>query len=225
MDYFSYARRRGNSVNQDRLNAPLPPAAPPGTPRPRPPGSLENLRAPSSIRIRRLPSGNVQQAARPVTQSGDAAPVETDTAVTGRRRSSSEPQRFGSTLAPPAMDLSRQRTTEDRHMPTLTEEARTPPPQQVPAESEDSFHEAAESPYPRTPDVQAATPAPAERVASGASAMQSAGNAARTNRGLRRFTTNSSNAPRNEQVEADEYNSDVVDLLDLVGMYLQRSKW
>jgi hypothetical protein len=48
--------------------------------------------------------------------------------------------------------------------------------------------------------------------------MNEAGNAARANRGLQRFRTGGSNMPRNENPAADEYRSDVVDLLDLVGM-------
>ena len=235
MDYFSYARRRGNNpVTQDRLNAPLPPTQQtpgPQTPGPQTPGapgtpggrrlggppSLEGLRAPSSIRIRRLPSG--LGTPRPGTQQGPQSAVQADTAVTGRRRSSSEPQRYGSTLAPPGVDMSRQRTHE---MPTLREE--TPGVQQAPSGSSQSFHDATEAPQPETPRPYTPsiniddTTDPAERVVTGASAMQDAGNAAREHRGLRRFRTASSAAPRNETPAADEYGSDVVDLLDLVGM-------
>jgi hypothetical protein len=48
--------------------------------------------------------------------------------------------------------------------------------------------------------------------------MHEAGNAARSNRGLQRFRTGGSAMPRNERPQANEYRSDVVDLLDLVGM-------
>jgi hypothetical protein len=137
--------------------------------------------------------------------------------VQGRRRSSSEPQRYGNTLAPPGTDLSRQRTHD---MPTITEgQATTPGPRHAASESSQSFHEAAESP-PRTPSINIEdSTTPAERVITGASAMHEAGNAARSNRGLHRFRTAGSNMPRNENPAANEYRSDVVDLLDLVGMY------
>ena len=221
MDYFNYARRR-DQVTQDRLNAPLPPIQQtpgPPTPGPQTPGSrplggqgsLEGLRAPSSIRIRRLPSGLATP--RPNSQQTGQAPSQPDTAVTGRRRSQSDPHRYGTTLAPPNMDLSRQRTHE---MPTVREE--TPGARYAPSESSQSYHEAEETPRPETPSINIeGTGSPAERVITGASYLQEAGNAARANRGLQRFRTGGSAMPRNEIPAADEYNSDVVDLLDLVG--------
>ena len=224
-DYFTYARRSGQPANEERRNAPLPPAPGPGpqTPGPQTPGgrrlgtpsSLEGLRAPSSIRIRRLPSG--LNTPRPGTQDGAPPSAQADAAVQGRRRSSSEPQRYGNTLAPPGMDISRQRTHD---MPTITEGQTTSLGPQPPiSESSQSFHEAAETP-PRTPSINIEdSTTPAERVITGASAMHDAGNAARSNRGLRRFRTAGSNIPRNENPAANEYRSDVVDLLDLVGMY------
>jgi hypothetical protein len=222
MDYFSQNRRRGNSVTQDRLNAPLPPTAQtPGAQagqgqpsRPVRPGpSYESLRAPSSIRIRRMPSGAVTP--RPESQQSSHATAEQDFAQPGRRRSTSEPQRYGPTLAPPGTELSRQRTVD---MPTISEGVTTG--QNVPSESSQSYHEAAEGPTPPvTPSINE-TGSPAERIMTGASAVAEAGDAARANRGLRRFRTTASSAPRNEMPAADEYNSDVVDLLDLVGMYI-----
>lgn len=230
MDYFSHDRRRGNSVTQDRLNAPLPPVAqtpgadgpPQVQPRAVPgrrglagAGSFESLRAPSSIRIRRLPSGNA--VPRPGTQPSDQAGgvTEQDFATGGRRRSTSEPQRYGANLAPPETDLARQRTQQE--MPTITEGVQSSRPQ--PSEDSMSFHEAPDRPYTPGPASTNASEAgePASRIMTSASAMADAGNAARANRGLRRFRTTASSAPRNEQVAADEYESDVVDLLDLVG--------
>lgn len=231
MDYFS--RRRGNSVTQDRLNAPLPPIAqtpgvdgqgqgpPPVQPRAVPGrrglngvGSLESMRAPSSIRIRRLPSG--MSTPRPGTQPSEqtGTVTEQDFATGGRRRSTSEPQHYGASLAPPEMDLSRQRTQE---MPTITEGVQAARPPR--SEDSQSFHEVGETPYTPGPASTNASDngEPASRVLTGASAMADAGNAARANRGLRRFRTAASSAPRNEQPAADEYDSDVVDLLDLVG--------
>ncbi|KAK3706496.1 hypothetical protein LTR37_012706 [Vermiconidia calcicola] len=225
MDYFDFARRGNNQVTQDRLSAPLPHApsarAPsPQTPGPQTPGrrplsgagSFENLRTPSSIRIRRIPS---QTQLRPGTQESDRPIIQADTAVTGRRRSSSEPQRYGGTLAPPGMDISRQRTHE---MPTITEGVssyRAPS-----SRSSQSFHEAAETPEPGTPWSLSAnvhdSASPAERVITGASAMTDAANAARTNRGLKRFRTAGAPMQRYEQPTDNEYGSDVVDLLDLV---------
>lgn len=84
------------------------------------------------------------------------------------------------------------------------------------SESSQSYHEAAETPP--VDDIDADTAGPADRVLSGASALQEAGNAARSNRGLQRFRTAASGISRNEQPTNDEYHSDVVDLLDLVGM-------
>ena len=101
-------------------------------------------------------------------------------------------------------------------MPTVREEA--PGARYAPSESTQSFHEAAETPQPGTPSINIDDTSPAERVITGASTLQDAGNAARANRGLARFRTGGSAMPRNEVTAADEYNSDVVDLLDLVGM-------
>lgn len=237
-DYFSFQRRRNNSVSRDRLNAPLPPVQTPGRRQPlAEAGSMENLRRnpASSIRIRRLPSGNVPQQSRPASAT---TPMEEDTPVTGRRRSSSEPQRYAGGLAPPGLDLSRQRTAEPMghappasHMPTITEGQQTqarPPPSQS---SGGSYHEAVETPFPDTPAVpptpgvdeyDAATQGPASRVTTGASAMDRAGNAARQNRGLRKVRTNASTRERDAYARG-EYSSDVVDLLDLVGMFLLSS--
>ena len=227
MDYFNYARRRNGPVSQDRLDAPLPPTGEtpgPQTPGPQTPGgrqpggppSLESLRQPSSIRIRRLPSGF--NTPRPGSQQADQTSSQRDLGLTGRRRSQSDPHRYGANLAPPALDISRQRTHE---MPTLTEE--TPGARHAPSESTQDWYEAQETPRPQTPAIEMDDGSPAERVITGASNMQDAGNAARANRGLQRFRTGGSAMPRDAPA-ADEYNSDVVDLLDLVGMPWQPTK-
>lgn len=82
------------------------------------------------------------------------------------------------------------------------------------------YFEAAETPFALTPGDGLRTPAiemtPASRVVSGASAMNSAGSAAQRARGLRRFKSGTSVARRS--ANDDEYENDVVDLLDLVGM-------
>ena len=230
MDYFGYQRRRNNSLTQDRLNGPLPGPGPqtPGSRRQlAQPGSMENLRRnpASSIRISRLPSGNAVPQLRP---SSATTPGTEDTAVTGRRRSSSEPKRYsGGALAPPGSELSQQRTADPEvHMPTITE-GESAQPQQTPGQGYGgNYGEAIETPMPVTPgtpgvdEYDAATTAPASRVASGASALNSAGNAARQNRGLRKFRTNASLRQQANADSRNNYNDDVVDYLDLVGMCL-----
>lgn len=237
-DYFSFNRRRNNSLTRDRQNAQQnapqqqqmqqeQPPQTPGTPR-RPrgaAGSMENLRRnpASSIRIRRLPSGNVQQQSRP---NSSTTPMEEDTAVTGRRRSSSEPQRYLGGMGPPEAELARQRTAEPSaaHMPTITEGQQASQRYLPDGYAPGSYHEPVETPFteasvPPTPGVDeydAATQGPASRINTGASAMANAGNAARQNRGLKKMRTNGS---MRDRVARDEYSSDVVDLLDLVGTY------
>jgi hypothetical protein len=195
-------------------------------------GSYQSLRQPSSIRIRRLPSA--YSTPRPGSQPGmapSAPPVaehdfaEHDFAEpSGRRRSTSEPQRYGHNLAPPTNDLTRQRTAE---MPTITEgrtagmgtitEGRTTsgyPPPEASQEFYDA-HDAQRPVTPGTPSINLSVDgAPVDRVETGASVITEAGNAARENRGLRRLRTAAS---RNERQNAYEYNSDVVDYLDLIG--------
>ena len=222
MDYFDYNRRRNNSITQDRLNAPLPqPIATPGggqvrAQRPQRPlnQSYESLRQPSSIRIQRVPSGQVPQLQRPLSHQADQAP-QTGNETSGRRRSTSEPQRYGASLAPPVMDLSRQRTQGDApHMPTVTEGVaidHAGPPgasQDFGTIQESSGLQTPSTPYYSMLDGSE----PASRVATGASALQNAGNVARTNRGLTRLRTGMSG-----QTTADEYGTNVIDLLDLVG--------
>jgi len=108
-------------------------------------------------------------------------------------------------------------------MTTVSEEVPARPngaTQRVPSDASLSFREAPETPFPETPypdDADAATLDPASRVVTGASAMHAAGNAARQKRGLSRTRTAASNADRGGQLPDNEYQSDVVDLLDLVG--------
>ena len=211
-DYFNQTRQRSSTVTQERLNAPLPTGSS-GRPQ-RPGGSYENLRQPSSIRIRRLPSQS-PYASRPTSQAGENDGVTAqDTAVTGRRRSSSAPQRFEQNLTVPSgADLSRQRTADAaNHMGTITEGAV--------ADQPTPYYEAAETPRPLTPgmipDDGYGGPA-MERIATNASAMNSAGNAARGNRGLRRFRSHVGGDRSDYHNRHDEYDSDVVDLLDLLG--------
>lgn len=217
MDYFDYGNRRGGQINQDRLNAPLPgtPGVP-GTPR-----TLEGLRNPSNIRIRRLPSGNnVPQTPRPSSQQAQLSGVSEEPSSSGRRRSSSEPQRFGASLAPPEVDLSRQRTTGEYRMPTLNEETPASSSRR-PAQYDSNrsfYHDAREEV--ETPYTYPASP-PEDPITKSASQMHEAGNAARANRGLRRVKTNASagSGTRWAKPSADEYNNDQVDFLDLVGMF------
>ena len=104
-------------------------------------------------------------------------------------------------------------------MPTIREgQIPTPGPPPSDNGSNQDFYEAAEVPQPYTPSINVdyATD-PAERVMTGASTVSEAGNAARANRGLARYRTGGSAMPTNERPARDEYRSDVVDLLDLVG--------
>ncbi|KAK5118658.1 hypothetical protein LTR85_008123 [Meristemomyces frigidus] len=162
-----------------------------------------------------MPSGNVQQTPRPNSQMSDEGIDVNDTAVTGRRRSFSAPQRYAGNLAPADARLSRQMTAEQPHMGTITEGQRLPQTQETP------FYEASETPGPLTPGVNLQTPAESpgmNRVVSAAPVMQNAGDAARSARGLRRFRTNTgaSRGFGHGQLAHDEYDTDVVDLLDLI---------
>jgi len=74
-------------------------------------------------------------------------------------------------------------------------------------------------PRPQAP-VNLATPG-AESDAGNAQALNSAANAARSNRGLRRFRSGA--LPPRQQLQSDsEYGNDVVSLLDLIGESEQR---
>lgn len=225
-DYFGLGRRRGSSSAGQSLN-PGPAQTPAGTgapsgpsPRPlRPIPSRDSMRQPSSIRIRRLPSSQLGGDSRPQSQrlEEDEGVESHDAAVAGRRRSSSAPQRYGSNQTPQQQfeenRLSRHMTAgENPHMSTITEgQPMGPGPQR----------EAVETPGYDTPSTNLATPAseaPAERLGSGAPVMAQAADAARENRGLKRFRTNTGPL-RRDQAGRDEYQADVVGLLDLLGVF------
>lgn len=205
MDYFDYgSQRRRTSVTRDRLNAPLPGRPLSGV------SSRESLRTPGgtpSIRIRRLPSSNAIEQAPSLTQQQEDE-RERSTSRTGRRRSSSAPQRHDQ-LVPPENAITRQRTAEP-HMPSLNEGVAT-----------EKFPDV----RPGAPDQSGTSPvqgsAGTDRLAGGAQAMHSAGNAARGARGLRRFRSSVATPQvqqgQGRQSDQDEYASEVVDLLDLVG--------
>lgn len=224
MDYFNQGQEQGrrpaSSANQqDRLSVPQTPGGArriPGAP------SYESMRMPSNIRIRRLPSSNfIPQSA---SQEHVQTPSGNDSAVTGRRRSSSAPRPFSYGVPNlSAAELARQSTLDGSHMPPIREGQ--------PASRSGSMHpgytEPVETPLTQTPgidveDMAMRTPGP-ERLGPTGTAMHSAGNAAQRSRGfsLHRFRSNTSSSmrpdtrggPANSQTE---YESDVIDLLDLV---------
>jgi hypothetical protein len=175
-------------------------------------GSRENMRTPSSIRIRRLPSSN--SVARPLSGGSDTyQPEERDFAdpgTVGRRRSTSAPQR--PVFHEPAQnDLTRQHTAEP-FMPSIVEGQAT-------AAQEARGLQPVQS---RPDDV----PRPFSNLqrtgtdsSEGAQAANSAGNAARGGRGLRRLRSGVL-PPRQQELSADsEYDADVVSMLDLIGTY------
>lgn len=219
-DYFSQNQRRRNSVTQDRLNAPLPPAGTPGGRPVRPTQPRESLRQPSSIRIRRLPSNTPsQQQSRPMSQASDEGAEASDFSG-GRRRSMSAPQRYQQNLAPPGAELTQQRTAEAPHMGTISEGVQLPPGQVTP------YYDMPQTLGQNAPSINIETPseAPMERATTGASAMQNAGNAAQRNRGLRRLRSSTVGNRSDNRNRHDEYDSDVVDLLDLLGMCRTRRR-
>ena len=212
-DYFGQAgrRRRGNTVGQDRSTT-----LTQGRRQLRPASSYASLRQPSSIRIRRLPSSTQvnQQHPRPLSQaSGDDGVAIQDPAVEGRRRSSSAPQRYVPGQQTDS-DLARQQTADAQpYMRTIAEGTALEITPNVDGE--------AETPRPLTPSIGVPTPAAetptVTRIQSNASAMNSAGNAALRNRGLRRFRSGTVGMhPDSRQSNHTEYDSDVVDLLDLI---------
>lgn len=177
-------------------------------------GSRESMRTPSSIRIRRLPSNT--SVTRPLSRGSDHnVPEERDFAdpgTVGRRRSTSAPQR-------PVLheilndDLTRQHTAEP-FMPSIVEgqatfaqEARgLQPVQSRPDDVPRPFNNLQRSAT-NTSD------------AGNAQALNSAGNAARQTRGLRRLRSGVL-PPRQQELAADsEYDADVVSLLDLIGTF------
>lgn len=223
MDYGG--RRRDNSASQqDR-----PPSTPgarniPGAP------SFESLRAPSNIRIRRLPSNTTVILPRPGSQAPSDNQIAEEDDTAGRRRSFSAPQRPSSQVLAQANDLSRQRTLDGGgggggHLSTITEGAQAAPRGGT---MHPGFPSVPEGSRATTPGIDARdmatrTPSP-ERLGAGGSAMHSAGHAAQRSRGfgLARFRSNTSTTQRPEsrysqRAQGDtEYEADVIDLLDLV---------
>lgn len=197
-------RTRGYSNPQSNSNAPRANAS--GRPLLHGGGSRESMRMPSSIRIRRLPSNTAE---RPLSSASDTASRDfADPGTTGRRRSSSAPQR-------PTLqelnedDLARQNTAEP-FMPSIVEGQATS------AQQARGFHPVqsreGDAPQPFT-NLQRTNTA----GSGGTQAMNSAGNTARGNRGLRRLRSGAL-PPRQQELSADaEYDADVVSLLDLIG--------
>lgn len=184
-------------------------------------GSRESMRTPSSIRIRRLPSST--SVNRPLSGGSDThVPEERDFAdpgTAGRRRSSSAPQR-------PALhelgqdDLTRQHTAEP-FMPSIVEGQAT-------AAQEARGLEPVRSRPTDLPlnALQRSATNTSQASQGGAQASNSAGNAARGGRGLRRLRSGVL-PPRQELAADSEYDADVVSLLDLIGMYFlsQLATW
>ena len=116
-------------------------------------------------------------------------------------------------------ELSRVRTGADTHMPTITEGSRT---------GQTSYFEteAAQTSHLRAFGVDGHDAAGHGRDSPHhpmAEALHSAGNAARQNRGLRPSVSHrGSTRYRNSASAPDEYESEVVDLLDLVGRSLMK---
>nr|POE53341.1 hypothetical protein CFP56_28563 [Quercus suber] len=226
-DYFNFgSRRRGTSVTQERLNAPLPPG-PSGRSRPSYMGSLENMRMPSNIQIRRLPSYAPEiSSSRPTSAQNARTPLpedHDDFDNSGRRRSMSAPYRFEEGgHAAPAADLSRQRTI-DSQMQTITEgvasNRRQPTmhpgflePQETPQPVSPAGHSDEGEEFPRFDGTGLATPG-------AATVMHSAGNAAQRNRGVGRSrgnTATSRDSGSRRGPDDGNYDSDVVDFLDLI---------
>lgn len=230
MDYFNQGqdqgRRPASSTNQqDRFSA----SQTPGGARRKPAmPSFESMRMPSNIRIRRLPSSNFNpQIPQSASQEYVQTPPADDSAVTGRRRSSSAPRPFSyGSQELSAADLARQSTLDGFHMPPIRESSDF----QRGSSMHPGFPESVGSSRPHTPGVDIhnmaqRTPGP-ERFGPSGVAMHSAGNAAQRSRGfsLSRFRSNtSSTRPETRETRngtrsgsATEYESDVIDLLDLV---------
>lgn len=236
MDYFSHNNRsRRNSAAQNQMFQQQDPENPPQRPGARyirgaPSFESMSLRAPSNIRIRRLPSSTAVNQLRPATHEGPHTPsaIQEDVVEAGRRRSSSAPQRPNLDQLY-AQDLARQRTVDvpqASRMPAIREgEQATPTRGSLhPGYSQHGHLDGRDGSRPTTPgidvqDMAMGTPPP-ERVGATGPAMHSAGNAAQRARGfgLSRFrSSTASTAPRDSRpVSQDEYESDVIDLLDLV---------
>ncbi|CAK3804411.1 related to ahmp1 [Lecanosticta acicola] len=209
MDYFN--RRRASTVNHvDHQNGqPQQTGARylPGAP------SFESLRAPSNIRIRRLPSSTAIAQSRSNTGEQPGRAEEDWTA--NRRRSSSAPQR-PNVDALMGSDLSKQRTLDGAsHMPAITEGEQTTPGTMHPGFADGSGNTGPTTPGVNAQDMARQSP---ERADNGAHAMHSA---QRRGFGLGRLRSSTGSTFRNDtrpssRAQDYEYDSDVIDLLDLV---------
>lgn len=174
-------------------------------------GSRESMRTPSSIRIRRLPSNT--SVARPLSRGSDTEERDfADPGTVGRRRSTSAPQR-------PSLheivndDLTRQHTAEP-FMPSIVEGQATSAQQARGLQPVQSRPD--DVPRPLNNLQRSSTN---NSDAGNAQALNSAGNAARQTRGLRRLRSGVL-PPRQQELAADsEYDADVVSLLDLIGTF------
>ncbi|KAF2718523.1 hypothetical protein K431DRAFT_287548 [Polychaeton citri CBS 116435] len=215
MDYFSYGnsgrRSRASSAAQERLNAP---STPGGQDRVRPAASRESLRPPraqSNIRIRRLPSNQAIPPQTSASHEGVSSFDHADRENEGRRRSTSEPQRPNPQQLP-GPNIQRQRTYEGPSMGTLAEEGQSikSPPLQSPP-----MHPGFGNNPPGLPTPDGTSRPQPQRGESGVQAMQGAANAVRSNRGMGRMRSGTLPS-RYQQDRANEYDSDIVDLLDLI---------
>lgn len=194
MDYFGRTTNtdggHGTSTPQPQTPEGLPPITPLGTPlhqhmsarSSRYAPSTSRPRGPPSVRLRRLPSTPTlnEKASRPASstlgtlQEGFAEP-------SGRRRSSSEPQR-------PASGFSDRRATQQppSRLPALAEESSNP-----------QYHQPSHQPTSRNRATSDAASSAAEHV-------------------LNRPRRSSSTSRPGQR--SQDYERDVVDLLDVVGM-------
>lgn len=171
----------------------------------------------SSVRIRRLTSSSGRPhdfTASDASSIGDRSDTTTDDAANaGRRRSLSAPQR-PTHLDVPGSDLGRQTTNElyAHAMPSIQERTTSGPGPSVPHSEDPALRPVPTAPIPSRPrglsDLR--------NAGSGIQATFGAGNAARANRGLGRIRSNTVRS-RPPTSADDEYDNDVMGLLDLVG--------
>ncbi|WPH04259.1 Hypothetical protein R9X50_00714800 [Acrodontium crateriforme] len=212
-DIFGAARRRANSsVPERRPNEPQQGVS---GPQQRMMASRESMRPQQSIRIRRLPSSNsVVQVQRPTSRasSREDEPLTRDVEA-GRRRSMSAPQHYNAAhLAPQDVDLSRQYTTEDQPMQTITEGEAAPQSHTVHVRVEYGRPQTVSPPPPSNPDGSDIS-----RVASQTSAHpQSRSPPLRSRAGSRRLRSNVA-----LHQDPGDYDDNVVQLLDLIDPEVQ----
>jgi len=215
MDYFTQqsAQRAPAAQNTQGNGAAPAPASGAAPIRRRPVGqpSFESLRAPSNIRIRRLPSQIGAALSRPTTQDGNqrAASPEPDTTTAGRRRSMSAPQGYGGDVTPSGLDDSRL-DGPPPHMPAISESFPSSPNVNT---TQSTQHGTARN---------SVAPSSTTHVAdAGAGSHSAAGYGTQRSRApshLNRLRSNTSSTyfSRGDRPRHDEYDSDVIDLLDLI---------